>query len=407
MIRTGAIIKNKGMDVINNLLEGNAPENTGQALLDALKETEKDVISTKNKKWREVNELADEHKVTTDRSNLRLEAKNMLEKINSDPDLALFRDKSDLNLLNQLSKGNNKSDFSLKDTEYLKSELGEKAWEAKFKGEPVKAKLYVALKKAALKDINDPIEKSNIPSLKDARTEALRYHKEEYVPFSDRDIERFTREGADADQIVKFFLRTGRLTDRANLLNKLMTKLPQTKQGLLPYAYFSNAVENGVVNPNTLSSLYHNLGERQKQALFPDKNKKQSLDDYMNLVSKNKESLHPMFNPKTGHRIGGMMQMLAQVLAGTAGLAHGGVTEGALLSGLMHVLPGMAMRPAVSALTNEKLRTALVKQMLNTPKTNIPHYNMINDLSNKTGQDSRLLTLELNKYLGEQQNGQE
>lgn len=400
MQRTAKEINVRSNNILDSLLQGERPENIGQDMLSALKEAEIGVTRTKNQKWKKVNDIAEKNDVTTNRSNLRDTAKGILSEILSDPDLAIFRDNQEISQLKKIAEGNDKSNFSLRESDLLRGELNNAYHEANVKGERTKAKLYKDLKEAVEKDIQAAIDGSKVDSLKNARDEAMKYHREQFSKFDDPDIQRFTRRGADSDTLAQFFLRTGRLSDRANLIEKLQEHLPQDKKGYLPYAYFSNALENGQVNPNKLRTLYKNLGEKQKEALFPDALQRQAFDDHINLVSKNQEALSNMFNPKTGFRVGNYMQHAMDAVAAALGGAAGGLPYAILGGAASHILPGLAMRPAVKLLTNPQFREAIVKKMIERePRRDIAKEQLIDSLINKGAKDARTLTLPVDMYI--------
>lgn len=425
MGRTAKEIQSRSNKAVDGLLQGQPPENVGETLVGGLQKASEEATTIKNQKWGKVNELAEKHDVTTTRDSLRDEARSALSQIQRDADLASFRDGEEINLLKKLAKLGEKTSqntgivsvitgqpitiplekklFGLKDTEFLKSELGERAYDAFVNNDKPKAKLYGNLKKALESDINSAIDDSGVPELKKARDDALDYHKNEFVDFEDPDIMKFTRRNADPDTIVQYFLRTGRLTDRANLLKKIQSKLPQEHQGLLPYAYLSSAMKEGNINPNTLRTLYNKLGARQKDVLFPDKGRMREFEDLNSLVGKNQEALQLMSNPKTGWRIGNALQNALQL--GTAAVAgtHGGVPAAIAGGAAAHFLPGLVMKPFVKLLTNQGFRESLVKKMLERePKRNLQREALIQSLIDRSAGASPMLTIPVNQYKGVQ-----
>jgi hypothetical protein len=360
MQRTANQVVSKGEELLHGLREGElVHENYGSKIKEALQESAKSVETEKTSKFRKVNEMAGEHGVTTERSNLRKTADDALSQINSDPDLAQFIDKADSKLLKNLSQHKENpwgsaNTYSLKDTDILRGKIGEKAHEANIKGEKPRAAIYQRLKKALEEDVNNAIERSKSPELKTAHKEAMDYYKNEYVPY--QDIQKFVKKGGDPDLILSHFLKMGS-NDRVQLLRKLGQSQAGEKN-LIGNAYLSPAYEEGKLNPLKLSTLYHKLGKRQRVELFGAENNKK-IKTYTDLVRKNKEGFNLMFNPKTGARLG-----------------HIGTVAGVVGSGGLHLpsILGMGALGNVAnrLLTSESFREKLISAMIKDKKLTIP-----------------------------------
>jgi hypothetical protein len=418
--RTANKVTETGEKLLHKLRGGEeVHENYGEQIKDALKDSAQAAEHEKTSKFRKVNEIAEEHGIKTDRSNLRKEAKSILSQIKSDPDLAQFTNTADIKLLDEIVSPGKKEageqlaskmrsikqiehepnykgqldlatgkplefktientvslrtpspnapgsvsvitgkattephTYSLKNTDILRGKIGEHAHEANIKGEKPKAAIYARLKKALEQDVEQAIEKSPHPELKNAHKEAMDYYKNEYAPYKDKNIQKFVKQGGDPDLILSHFLKMGS-NDRVHLLRQL-SQSTKEKSNLLGNAYLSPAYEDGKINPLKLSSLYHKLGKRQRVELF-GKETNEKLKNYSDLVRKNKEGFNLMFNPKTGARLGHIGSLLT---AGT----HLPAALG--LSGLGNI--------ANRLLTSESFREKLVKAIIEDKKIKLP-----------------------------------
>lgn len=397
MQATASGIENKANELLNSLKGDYEGANLGQSIQEALKQSEKEVREIKNKKFNELNQAAENEGVSTSRNSLVNEAKNKLDEINSDKHLSLLSDKNTIKLLQDIINEKKDKNFSLKNTDILRGKLGDKAHDAYISGNTEMSNIFKSLRDAASKDINDAIDNSGRQNLKDLRDTAFNYYKKEYVPFEDSDIMKFTRKGADTDTLVSSFIKNSRTSDRANLLSKLTQKLPKEDRDLLAYAYFSRAIKDNELNPQSLKTLYKSLGTKQKEALLSKEmiNKFSALSD---LSQKNSEALNIMFNPKTGQRN-------SSTLLG-AGLPALGTGIGALATGsvpftlLGGAIPTLLARPLTNLLTNERAREAIVNSILkqkskNPPRNLAPFVQSIIESSNR-----KPLELEVNEFSG-------
>ncbi|HTF30812.1 MAG TPA: hypothetical protein VK625_18285 [Flavitalea sp.] len=369
MQRTADSLINKGDTLLKDLAGGNVSTNYGVELQQALKEAANVAAKNKRERFEKVNKIAESNNVTTNRGNLRERASSLLDRIESDPDLASFRSPADINLLENISKPpKDKDTFSLKDSDYLRAEIGERRYDAFINGDTPKANLYRELQEAVEKDIDNAIESSSNPKLKEARKNAMEYYKSEYAPFESDEIVKFTRKGGDPDLMLSHFIRGGK-NDRATLLKKLSERLaikPGQDKHLLASAYLSRAIdETGTVNPLKLRDLYKKLGKNQRKALFTDSKTHQSVKQFSDLVGKNAEAFKLMLNPKTGARNTELLSKIGQMVTGWAAGGIPGVIASTAASGI-------GGRLATHLLTSPKIREKLVKKMIeqkNKPPT--------------------------------------
>jgi len=405
--RTASTIKEGGENLLNEMKGGHEGNDFGQVLQQALKSSESEARKTKTAKFNALNDAAEKAGVTTDRSNLRNEAKSALEKIEADPDLSLLADSGAKKLLKDLSEEKGEGAYSLKQTDFLRGKLGDKAHDAFMANNTDLGKIFRSLREAADKDINQSIDKSGNKELDNLRDEAFKYYKENYTPFEEPEIMKFTRKGGDADLLTNAFIKTSKVSDRANLLSKIANKLTPEERNVLSYSYFSRAIKDGELNPLALKTLYKSLGERQKQALLSDDMVKK-LSDYSKLVQKNTDPLNVMFNPKTGQRQASWLgQSLPAIATGAGALATGSVPF-TLLAG---AIPSLIARPATKLLTNPGVRERIINSMIKArAKAATPHRNIapfVNALMQSSQPEKKpLMELELNKFAGYQGQGE-
>jgi hypothetical protein len=354
----------KGQGIIEKMRGAVEPELISEKLQQGLKAASKKAEMEKNAKFKKVNELAETNKVESKREYLRKAAKEALDEIQSDKDLGMLTEPSEVKLLTGLK--NKGDDYSIKSTDILRGKLGKLAYEASVKGEGNKAGIYGSLKDALEKDVKHAIEKSNSSDLKSAHKEAMDYYRNDYVPFQDKDITKFTRAGADPDLLLNHFVRGGKL-DRGILLNKLSAAVnqPEGKKGnLVGYSYLSRALdEEGNLNPLKLSTLYHNLGRNQRKAMFGEGKQAKEIKNFIDLVGKNKEAFNLLFNPKTGARNAELM---------TKGAAIGvGAAKGAAAGAVPLLASALLGKGATKLLTSEKIRNKLLDAMIENKQTKL------------------------------------
>lgn len=423
MQRTAAEITRRGETILDYLKGDKEIPDISERLHGALKGAYEDARTQKNERFKTLNEEAEKEGIKTKRSNLIDTAKEKLAEVERDPHRAGLMDSKAKSILtnivnpgkevkeeignqsvigaagkdilqNLFGMGKNKlnfteaefakalgknaptkssapNEYSLQDTDLLAGDLGKLANDAYMKGEGALSDLYTSLKKAARQDINNEIDKADMPNLNQLRDEAFKYYKKNYAPFKDKEIKKFTLQGGDPDILMQTFLKNSKLSDRGNLLEKLTSKLSNEDKDLLAYSYFSNAIKDGQLHPSKLNTLYKNLGKKQKNALLSE-GMQNVLKDYSKLIQKNSRPLDIMFNPKTGYA--GLSEIPWKSLSGgSIGAAIGGL-PGAVIG---TIAPSVAARGAVKGLTNQRMREKLIDRMIKarekegTPPRNI------------------------------------
>lgn len=366
MQRTAKTVTERGNTLLETLKGNFQGNDIGSSLHKALKSAENDTRQMKDKKFRALNEAAEKEGVTTNRTNLRKTAQDELDKVNADPDLSLLVDSSTKKLLENISTDTGKGQYSLKQTDFLRGKLGDKAHDAFMNDNTDLGKVYRSLREAADNDINDSITNSGKKNLDSLRDEAFKFYEEHYVPFEEPEIMKFTRKGGDTDLMTNAFIKTSKASDRSNLLSKISSKLSKEDRNLLAYSYFSRALKEGQFNPQTLKTLYKNLGDRQKEALL-SKDMIKNLSEYSKLVEKNTKPLNLMFNPETGQKASFMLTNLPTILSTAGALATGSIP----LTAMAAATPSLLARPATKLLTSETLRNQIVDRMIKARARNV------------------------------------
>lgn len=214
------------------------------------------------------------------------------------------------------------------------------------------ARVIGGLARDLKKDINEAIEQSGNKGLKEAYQNAEENYAKNFSPFLDRDVYKFIGGNADPETIMQSFIKTGKSSDRAELINKLTERLPKENRNLLGYRYLQSAMdENNVLNPMKLKTLLSRnaLGPKQLEALFPDAEIRNALKDYVKLVDMNTKGLKLMQNPETGQ-----MAMDVLPLISSSPLSLMGKIAGAPL--------------ARRALTSEESRRKIVERVIERKK---------------------------------------
>ncbi len=371
MQQTANQVRDRGETLLTQLGKGHEGTNLESEIQEALKKAHADALKEGEQKYTEANKLADANNIKIGRSNLQQKALDALNEINESPELErtvarpLIKD-----LKFYGAPEASLREEKLKTSNILKGKLGDLASKNYQDGNKFESRIYGKLKKTLHQDIKDSISSANVPKLQEAYQDAEKFHGEKVAPFEEKDIAKYARRGGDPDLIVNAFLKRSKVSDRANLLSRLLHKLPENKKDLVALAYYKQAVDEGSLNPLKLKSLHKSLGPRQKEILIPDKAMRQDLDNYTKLVEKNTDPLNLMFNPRTGERV---LTPAVRHMLQSAGALGGGAVGGlpGALAGA-YAAPaalGVLSRPLVSALTSPAVRERLVRKMLKNEQT--------------------------------------
>lgn len=358
--KNAEIIGKKGSELFNKIKGDINPEDYGIHLQEALKTAEKEARAGKNANYAQLNKLAEENNVKVGRKNFTETASKVISDINKSPELKNEFGKELYKSLLKYAK--NKEGNSLELTNIFRGKLGDKASKLYKDNNMHEYGLVKDLQNSLSKDIEESFNATGNSKLKEAYEKSQREYRENFAPFEDRNIVKFTRQGGDPDMILSHFLKGGK-NDRATLLKKLdqaykQNKTSPTKTNILPSAYLSKAFDaEGRINPTKFKTLYNNLGEKQADVLFGKGTKlHKEVRDYVNLVGKNAHSFNLMANPNTGQKL--------------MGLLHTGL---ALKSLPLAIGGGVASNVASKLLTNESIREKLLKAMIKNKDFKIPY----------------------------------
>jgi hypothetical protein len=380
MQKNAGEIINRGHSLIDQLAGKSDIGNLDKYLNDALKESYKSHQGEKNAHYKGVNKLADE-------AGLDLDLPNFADKVkqhkNAIEDTAILKYEPEMqNLLRKLGGYENPSKTEItpstmvnvatgkplpdevnvtpakkpkfEEVNLLKGKLNQLSRQHGASSAPSDrhlAGVFGDLARTLKEDIEGAIEKSGHEPLKNAYKAAEENYAKKFSPFLDKQIYKFLGGNADPETLIQSFVKTGKSSDRANLIKKVTDKLPAEDRNLLGYGYLQRAMdENNVLNPLKLKTLLskNSLGNKQFEALFPNPVLRNALRDYVNLVDMNTKGLKLMQNPETGQMNMDILPLLSK--------------SPASLGAKMLGAPIVAKK-----LRSEKTRTKLVKKMVKTP----------------------------------------
>lgn len=305
MKRTAGEIMKRGEDLVSRHLGNTAPGEVSEKLGESLAAASKAETKVKNELYAEPDKIAGEIGLQ-----LQLpEFSNLLQQHGEDilaSNIFQFEPKIK-SFVTALIRGNNAKTLPLKEANIMAGKLNQMG-----RGFGVSAsiadrnagRILGELGSTLKNDIKTEIEASGHEPLIEAFNKAEKNYKENYSDFLEKDVLNFTHGNKLPEDLIATFLKNSKTSDKSGQLEKLLKVLPEEHHGLVRYGYLSRAMEGAedmrVVNPNKLSTLWRNLGENQKKALFPSAAERREMDNYSMLVGKNQKAVHLMFNPMTG-----------------------------------------------------------------------------------------------------------
>lgn len=397
-------------------LTGEPVKNAGESIKSALKKAYDEAHEVKRNLYKKRDEIAEQSGVTSQREQFKKAVYALDEEINADPLTQAFVDPKTKQIITEAKKAlqpdiKQRELFnalppelqkqleldmpvepaSLKNMQFLKSEIASLAREADIKGDRATARRLFILEDALAGDIENSIAGADNPALKAAHQAANKHYRENVLPFDDRDVAKYVKGQGDTDLLINSFLKTSRVADRSNLLNKLVAKVPEHK-GTLLREFFQNQMK-GDFDPRQFARAYEKLQPKQRQILF-SKDQQAAMDNLSTLVNMGGEALSVMFNPKTGQRSQDLKSLTAPILSGAV-LSPGGL--GSLLFGA--AVPSLGTAALNKAMTSPAIRKRLIEKML---KTETKGASKAAKLATKTGKaiaKSRSVTAPLELYL--------
>ena len=244
---------------------------------------------------------------------------------------------------------------------------------------PRGAQIMSELARASEDEMGEAAQLSNIPVLMDAYEFAKDSFKLNTVPLREnRNLAKSTAtlppvtgqkvrlDEAVSEAIPGMFIKTGRKNDAVGVLKQLTHYLDAEGLDLYRNVHFKNAfTPEGDIDVKELLSAWKTLGPKQRSELFKNKpHLMESLSDFERLQYINPKAFQQMFNPPTGHSLGLRATFGGIASAGAVAGASLFGPAGALVGGLAAIpLSAIGARAATKALTNEQLRSAIVKAM--------------------------------------------
>ena len=374
MVEAGQAVSEKGLGFLNDLLGNQSPYNIPGQVSKEVSTSFGKVGAEKTRLYNKFSDLSESIGATLSPTNFSKKSNEVSDALKEN-----FFIKNDKEIQKILSDVNKNGSMSIPEATLLKGKFNQYAAEMKQSPTPegrFMAKQLSDLSRALKDDIWSSIKATGNKDLEGALTDAEKYYVNEFKPYLSKDIYKHVNGQSDPDTIVQAFIMTPRTADRNIKLTKLVDKLPPEKRNLVAYEYFTRAADkDGKLDPAQLNTLIKNLGERQFETLIPDPAIRKSIKDYSRLYSLNKNSVKAMENPMTGQQVPDILGLLAPVASAAVGGGLGGM--GGLTSGLMGAGIGMFGSRALGsmatkALTSEKIREALVNQLMKNNMKGIP-----------------------------------
>lgn len=382
--QTRARIQNKiekeGMSMVDRLRHNVPPENISNALVKELKLT--DIAETKFKKeaYDVANETARKEGFTVVPEGLSNVIKKYGAEIDSNDFLPYFpAERNIIRMLSHLSESirrptrislkgvmSDVKNLSLEEanTQAAKIiELGRKKSLVPSASARNESEALLEIGYALKNDVKNQVNRSGFDDLIQQFNFAEKNYGENYAPFLEKQIHQFTSGKVAPSEITSSFIKTGRDSDKSELVTKIMDRLTPKGKDLLKYSYLARAIENGKLNALQMKNLLskQSLGENQMTALFNKPGELKAMKDYGQLATLSSDAISRMFNPKTGAR---EMHLLPYGVMGTiatiASLMGGSIPAMAAAGGA--VFGGGNILNKI--LSSEKVRTKVVNAIV-------------------------------------------
>lgn len=370
MLGTANNIQSNAQNIFKEMLGGSDPNDVMKPIQDALRQNEKDVTKEKVAKQNLLNQAAEKAGVLVGRDNQQMYAKNKLAEINEDPELKDMAPKEVVSDLEKYASGEyGPQKLKAADISGGGTALGSKANSYFRAGQDYAGGIYNDLIDAKKEDVDAALDQTSNDTVRNLRDDYRKFYAEEYAPYKDKDIKKFTTFGkGDTDLLLKQFIKTNGTTERPRLLDKLMTKLKPNQKNLVTYGYYSPSIskKTGQVDLGTLRSLHEALGEGQQDVLFSgNPEMQQKMNNLVHSININPEPMRALANPQTGIRTSSFAPMAAMAAGARLGYRTAGFPGAVAGTAAGLAIPAGLGKIATKALTNEPLREKLVKAMLN------------------------------------------
>lgn len=219
---------------------------------------------------------------------------------------------------------------------------------------------YKKLSHVLGKDIQKSIENSGSEALKSSYSNAENNYKEDFLRFLDKDLKNEFNENAESEVITRNIVKPGKINDKYSRIKKIQDVLPEDQKYLLGNSYLKSAIEEDGLNINELAKKIKALGPRQFEALYPDKEVRQQLSDFVRLKKMNETPINRMANPNNGSKNLNAAILAMQSAMGMKGYAISGPVGGVV--GL--AIPSLAANAITKLMTSPKVREKVVKSII-------------------------------------------
>lgn len=392
-------LMNQANDIYNSLTLNIGKSDLSDKLKNAVIQNTKKLQATKRSLYKKVNALAKRDKTSVKLDNFGKTAKKLKKnfsrvaretgveksgegikslnriiakvypKINESPN-GLILPQDLIDEMKAANKGKT-GETSLNTANFAKSALNNKAYKYKVSGDADLSSIYQQLADALEKDINNAINESESPELKEAYEKAQKFYKENIVPLQDKNIAGILNTKVDPDNITSTFIPTGEKgKGRINLLNKILKNAPGSEKYLLSDylkpAIHENEMGEEFISPNKLYRLLNGLGDDRLKMLVKDPEALQAIKDFKSNMKNGMDALNLMLNPINGSRNLANMNALesAKIISDTVQAGLSGKVIDLLSKGV-----GYGTKLAEARAINDP---ALVQKVINI-KTGVPY----------------------------------
>ena len=227
------------------------------------------------------------------------------------------------------------------------------------------AGLFKDLATKARHDIRDEITSKGSKELQSAYGVATENYKKNFSGFLDKDIYKFLGDKKDGESIVREIIRPSKAHDKANRIKKVQDILPNDEKNLLGYSFLQSARnKEGDLTAQSVNKQLNSLGNRQFNALFPDKTLQREIKDLQRLYKLNPEALQRMHNPKTGARLSENVDAISTLGQAALGGSLGGWGGAAVTLGIKPLLNNHLAKKFTSEDFRGKVINEIVKNAM-------------------------------------------
>jgi hypothetical protein len=346
--------------IIAGLKHGVDDSEIDKHLLEVVKKNRSIAKGVSDKKFNDTYDLANKSDIHPYAKNLSKVSSRFLKDFSGEGETRVTPE--DLQSLNKASKLHGKTmsdeghpEFSTTTFDLLRNNeriYGEKAHQFAASGDASRAKIYMELKNASSKDLNEAIDNSGHSEIKQKLTEAKDYYGKHVAVYNNPDILKLRYKTVDPDNIHNTLLKGDNL--------EIVRQMNPAEKDALGYKKFMKSSETEAsgkvrISPFKLSSYYDSLSPKQRGRLFKGRDVSKKFDRLRVLTQAAREPALAEARPATGYRNAGQaVKHGLELMAGGAAFVPQYRPE--LLGGLAAIAGGG--RVASKALTSKWLRKA-------------------------------------------------